>query len=167
MAELAVKRKYHGSSYKRGCTGKIRYTTSAGAKQTCYSHYATEQDRATQVYGCRHCQGYHVTSSVLRNKIGCPALATSLSGKPPHLFYLCLAHTPEGRIMTASCVHCAVRLSEFTLVSRTELDRLTRVNVTKYKKMFVKQILSKASGAVVCLSNEQRELLDHILKGVS
>ena len=146
-------------NFKKGCTGKTYHGTVSNARSHCYQLHKKYTN--AQAYKCRHCKGFHVTSSALRMGLMCPAHRFT-SNSQMHIF---LVNRKSGFPATR-CKFCAVVLETHNFVLHdTDKAALGSVTTwTSFQAYFI-ETLKTHSDASIVLSFAQWRLLGFLLSG--
>jgi hypothetical protein len=164
-----------GPEYKKGCTGKVFHGTMGSARSAVYIQYM--HAKGAQAYRCRHCPGWHITTTMTARKTQmiCPAIKREWEGEPPenkravpmgwpHVYKLRRLPDKQKRQLVASCIHCAIRIYEFTILLDDERDALRKAAPPlEIHKRFRESIARMPDRAVICLSEDQRKMLGYII----
>lgn len=148
-------------NYKRGCTGKVFHGLIGHARYIVYRTYAL--GRPAQVYKCRYCPGWHVTTSVISTDMRCRAQLI----RQPHLYRL--RRMRDGgptKEMVATCVFCGVRTRKYTVLTLRDKFALKAVEIEKEldsKSRFRQNIIQRSDDIKICLTDAQMDLLRHII----
>ena len=146
-------------NHKKGCTGKVWYKEARYARIHVDRLYGL--GKPSQAYKCRYCGGYHVTSSVLRINMTCPAFCEFEKPRKTHVFRV--ARFTDVRV--AACIYCGIRVDNFVILNPVTKRILSELplQAEAFKCSFVNQLTKQSDERIWALSMPQKALVDHLL----